>query len=71
MPICQWDFQKYGICWEICCSWKIGDSISRWTNIGANTDLGKWLKSGKDTRINIESKNKIELSNWASGSHSY
>ena len=36
----------------------------------SNTDSGKWLKSGKDTRANIESNSGIDLPSCDSGSHS-
>ena len=37
---------------------------------GSNTDSGKGLKSGKDTGVNIKSRNRIELPSWGSGSYS-
>jgi len=49
----------------------IGDSSSQSIGTWFNIDLGKWLKSDKDTRVNIESKFGTESKNWGSVSHSY
>ena len=48
----------------------MGDSISLWTDTRSNIDSGKGLKSGKDTRVIIESDSRIELPSWDSGPYS-
>ena len=49
---------------------KISSSVSRSMCIGINVGSGIGSKSGKDTRININSKIEIEWQSWGSGSHS-
>ena len=45
----------------------IGDSNSRFTSTEINDGSGIWFKSGKDTRVNIDSNIKTELQNWDRG----